>query len=79
MDPTNNIAEQAIRFIVIDRHITQGTRSQDGMENNERIWTVMGTCAIQGKSAYQFIKSAIRAALNTTLQAPTLIPVYDSS
>ena len=27
MGPTNNTAEQAIRFIVIDRHITQGTRS----------------------------------------------------
>ena len=78
MDPTNNIAEQAIRFIVIDRHITQGTRSEDGMENNERIWTVMGTCAIQGKSAYQFIKSAIKAAFNPALQAPTLIPIYDS-
>ena len=24
--PTNNAAEQAIRFIVIDRHVTQGTR-----------------------------------------------------
>ncbi len=24
MDPTNNVAEQAIRFIVIDRYVTQG-------------------------------------------------------
>ncbi len=79
MDPTNNIAEQAIRFIVIDRHITQGTRSKDGMENNERIWTVMGTCAIQGKSAYQFIKSAIKAALNPELKVPSLIPIDNSS
>ena len=28
IDPTNNLAEQAIRFVVIDRHITQGTRSE---------------------------------------------------
>ena len=28
--PTNNLAEQAIRFVVIDRHITQGTRSEKG-------------------------------------------------
>jgi len=30
IDPTNNVAEQAIRFVVIDRHITQGTRSIKG-------------------------------------------------
>jgi len=28
--PTNNVAEQAIRFCVIDRRITQGTRSEKG-------------------------------------------------
>ena len=27
VEPTNNLAEQAIRFVVIDRLITQGTRS----------------------------------------------------
>jgi len=25
--PTNNLAEQAIRFVVLDRRVTQGTRS----------------------------------------------------
>jgi transposase len=30
VQPTNNRAEQAIRFVVIDRHITQGTRSEGG-------------------------------------------------
>jgi hypothetical protein len=30
VEPTNNLAEQAIRFIVIDRLITQGTRSKKG-------------------------------------------------
>ena len=27
MEPTNNSAEQAVRFIVMHRHVTQGTRS----------------------------------------------------
>ncbi len=27
IEPTNNLAEQAIRFVVIDRRITQGTRT----------------------------------------------------
>ena len=30
VEPTNNLAEQAIRFVVIDRLITQGTRSEAG-------------------------------------------------
>src|SRR3954454_17856322 len=39
--PTNNLAEQAIRFVVIDRLITQGTRSEAGNRWCERIWTVI--------------------------------------
>ena len=45
VDPTNNLAERAIRFVVIDRHITQGTRSEKGRRWCERIWTVLATCA----------------------------------
>ena len=37
VEPTNNSAEQAIRFVVIDRHITQGTRSETGRRWSERI------------------------------------------
>ena len=45
IEPTNNVAEQAIRFVVIDRHVTQGTRSATGQRWCERIWTVLATCA----------------------------------
>ena len=51
MGPTTNIAEQAVRFVVIDHRITQGARSKAGRESNERLWTVVGTCALQGRSA----------------------------
>ncbi len=34
VDPTNNLAEQAIRFVVLDRKVTQGTRSEKG-----RVWS----------------------------------------
>ncbi len=61
MDPTNNIAEQAIRFIVIDRLITQGTRSIKGRKASERLWTVIGTCSLQGRSAFEFILKAVEA------------------
>jgi len=36
IDSTNNLAEQAIRFIVIDRYITQGTRIERGRAACER-------------------------------------------
>lgn len=61
IDPTNNLAEQAVRFVVIDRCITQGTRSAKGRQTNERLWTVVGTCALQGRSAFEFISQAVSA------------------
>jgi len=72
MDPTNNVAEQAIRFIVIDRYVTQGTRSPKGRQANERLWTVVGTCALQGRSAYNFILQAVHAYFYDK-PAPSLI------
>jgi transposase len=59
IEPTNNLAEQAIRFVVIDRHITQGTRSEGGRLWSERIWTVIATCAQQGKSIHEFLSTAV--------------------
>jgi transposase len=57
--PTNNLAEQAIRFVVIDRHITQGTRSEKGRRFCERMWTVIATCVGQGKSVYGYLLAAL--------------------
>jgi len=59
VEPTNNLAEQAIRFVVIDRLITQGTRSDTGQRWCERMWTVMATCAQQGRSVYSFLSAAV--------------------
>lgn len=61
IDPTNNCAEQAMRFVVMDRHLTQGTRGQRGRDFCERIWTVMATCALQKRSAYDWIHRALDA------------------
>jgi len=73
MDPTNNIAEQAVRFIVIDRHVTQGTRGLAGRKTAERLWTVVGTCQLQGRSAYNFILKAVHAYFHG-YPAPSLVP-----
>ena len=59
LEPTNNLAEQAIRFVVIDRHITQGTRGEAGRRWSERIWTVMATCAQQGSSVWDYLNAAV--------------------
>jgi transposase len=61
IDPTNNLVEQAMRFVVIDRHVTQGTRSWRGREICERLWTVLATCALQKRSAFDWIYQAITA------------------
>jgi transposase len=64
IEPTNNSAEQAMRFVVMDRHITQGTRSRRGRDFCERIWTVIATCALQKRSAYHWMHRAICAHFN---------------
>lgn len=73
VEPTNNLAEQAIRFVVIDRHITQGSRSAGGRQWSERIWTVIATCVQQGKSVYEFLCAAIGAWFENE-PAPSLLP-----
>ena len=77
VEPTNNVAEQAVRFVVIDRHVTQGTRSILGRTANERLWTVIATCSLQGKSAYDFILKAVQAYFNDQ-PSPSLVPVLDT-
>ena len=71
--PTNNLAEQAIRFVVIDRHITQGTRSIKGRKASERLWTVIATCSLQGRSAFDFILKAVTSYFNGQAP-PSLLP-----
>jgi transposase len=71
VEPTNNLAEQAIRFVVLDRKVTQGTRSPAGRTWCERIWTVLATCAQQGESAFNFLTDSVQALFSNT-PPPTL-------
>jgi transposase len=73
VEPTNNLAEQAIRFVVIDRLITQGTRSEAGDRWCERIWTVIATCTQQGRSVFAYLEAAVGAWFDGT-EAPSLLP-----
>jgi transposase len=73
VEPTNNLAEQAIRFVVLDRLMTQGTRSDAGNRWCERIWTVIATCAQQGRSVFAYLELAVGAWFAGT-EAPSLLP-----
>ena len=77
IEPTNNLAEQAIRFVVIDRRVTQGTRSKSGREWCERIWTVIATCAQQGRSVFEFLYESIVAHF-AGIPGPSLLPADTS-
>jgi transposase len=72
VEPTNNLAEQAIRFVVIDRRVTQGSRSLAGREWLERIWTAIATCTQHGQSVFDFVNQAVRAFF-ADQTAPTLL------
>ena len=61
IEPTNNGVEQAMRFVVMDRHMTQGTRSARGRQFCERLWTVMATCSLQHRSPFDWICQALDA------------------
>jgi transposase len=72
VEPTNNLAEQAIRFVVIDRHVTQGTHGEAGRRWCARIWTVIATCAQQGRSVFEYLCAAVTAAFERTA-VPSLL------
>lgn len=64
IEPTNNLAEQAIRFCVLDRRVTQGTRGPAGRRWCERIWTFAATCAQRKISLYEVLTDTLHAHFN---------------
>jgi transposase len=72
VEPTNNLAEQAIRFVVLDRLVTQGTRSASGNRWCERIWTVIATCGQRGRSVFDYLYEAVTASFHQS-EAPSLL------
>ncbi len=72
VEPTNNHSEQQIRHCVIDRRITQGTRSAAGQRYQERMWTAIATCGKQDRSFFRFLYKSIEAKL-TGQASPSLL------
>jgi transposase len=70
--PTNNIAEQNIRTLVLDRMVTQGVRSDGGNEWHERFWTTFATCRRLGMNVMSFLRESIFSLLHG-LSPPSLV------
>lgn len=73
LEPTNNLAERAIRFVVIDRRITQGSKSEKGQRWLQRIWTLIATCEQRDESLFDCLRAAVKQHLAGE-PPPSLLP-----
>lgn len=71
--PTNNFTERTLRFAVIDRKLTQGTRGTAGQTWCQRIWSVLATCRLQKRSAFDFLAHTLAQAFKR-IDTPQLLP-----
>lgn len=60
VEPTNNVAERALRTAVQWRKIMFGNRSDDGERAVERLLTVTRTCQLRQLNALVYLTTAIR-------------------
>jgi transposase len=74
LEPTNNVAERAIRHGVLWRKSSFGTDSETGSRYVERILTAIATLRQQNRQVLEYLTSAIRAR-NCGHPAPGLVPV----
>lgn len=74
VEPTNNLAEQQIRFYVLWRKSSFGTQSERGNVFVERMMTTTATCKLQGRNRYDFITTAVAAYVKNE-PVPSLLPV----
>jgi hypothetical protein len=70
VEPTNNISERSLRFLVIMRKICFGTRSAAGSESHSVLPSLLQTARRQGTDVIKFLvtlltepKAAAKAAL----------------
>ncbi len=73
VEPTNNVAERALRPAVLWRKGSGGTQSDAGARCAERLLTVTATCRQHGRSVFAFLTDVCIAA-QRGLPAPSLLP-----
>src|SRR6056297_1241902 len=59
VEPTNNVAERALRPAVIWRKLSFGTQSAAGSRFVERMLSVSKTCRLQNRNAYAYLIEAM--------------------
>lgn len=67
--PTNNLAEQAVRALVILRKLTFGSRTRDGAKRLGTLLTVIETAKRQGKSSLKFLAALLTMPPNEACRA----------
>jgi transposase len=63
IEPTNNLAEQAIREHVIMRRIIGTFRSENGSANYQYLASMLATWKLQGKNPFEELESLLRKEL----------------
>ena len=74
VEPTNNVAERAVRHPVLWRRMSHGTHSKRGSVFVARIFTVHASLRQQKRDVLSFIRDACAAKL-TGSAPPSLVPV----
>jgi transposase len=74
VEPTNNHAERCLRRSVIWRKKYFGTRSESGSQFVSRTASVIATCRLQARSAYDYLTLAIESYFFKTAP-PQLLPL----
>ena len=63
IEPTNNAAERSLRFGVIWRKLSHGTRSETGERFVERVMTVAMTLKLQAKNSFEYFTECFKALI----------------
>lgn len=69
VEPTNNVAEQALRHSVVHRKVTNGFRSDWGTQSYAALASVIDTAELSGVRAFDAIQS---------LLVPPALPIHES-
>jgi transposase len=67
--PTNNLAEQAIRFLVVMRKLTFGSRTRSGARRTGVMMTVVQTAKRQGRNVIRFLVALFTRTPNEAARA----------
>ena len=61
VEPTNNVAERALRGPVIHRKLSLGSQSERGERTIERLLSASVTCRLQGRSLFAYLADLLGA------------------